>query len=244
MSYLEPALPVFLFLATVGLARTWRNSTQGQRPWLITIGILGVVLLSSDPIAWLLSRPLEAGYEQSALPNSLADAIVVLAGSVAPPLPERPYPIPAGDTYARVRHAAWLYRHWAALPILACGGGPYPEPYSETMRRLLESEGIPPSMIWTEVRSKTTHENAVYGYEILRQHGISRIALVVDARSMPRAAASFRKQGVVVVPAAFGFYDLELGPQNILPTWQTIRVNDETAHELLGLLWYWLHGWI
>src|SRR5437879_13680712 len=101
------------------------------------------------------------------------------------------------------------------------------------MRRLLESEGIPPSMIWTEVRSKTTHENAVYGYEILRQHGISRIALVVYALSMPTAGASFRKQGVVVVPAAFGSSALEIGPQYSPPTGQSSRVNDATAHAAL-----------
>jgi len=112
------------------------------------------------------------------------------------------------------------------------------------MRRILESEGIPPSMIWIEDRSGTTHENAVYGSEILRQHGISRIALVVDARSMARAAASFRKQGIDVVPAPFRFYNLDLSFEDVLPTWRAIQTNGETAHELVGLLWYWLRGWI
>ena len=210
MSYLEPALPLFLFLALVGLVRTWRGSTKGHRPRLITVGILGLVLLSLNPVAWLLSRPLEIGYDQNPAPSSAADAIVVLSGTVYRPMPDRPYPLAAPDTYSRVQHAVWLFKHWGPRPVLACGGGPETEPYAETMRRILESEGIPPSMIWIEDRSGTTHENAVYGSEVLRQHGISRIALVVDARSMARAAASFRKQGIDVVPAPFRFYNLDL----------------------------------
>jgi uncharacterized SAM-binding protein YcdF (DUF218 family) len=244
MSYLEPALPLFLLLALAGLVRMWRKSAKGHRPWMITAGILGLVLLSLNPVAWVFSRPLEIGYEQNPTPSSAADAIVVLSGTVYPPKPDHPYRLAGPDTYARVQHAAWLFKHWAPLPVLACGGGPDTEAYSETMRRILESEGIPPSMIWIEERSKSTYENAVYGYEILRQHGISRIALVVDARSMTRAAAVFRKQGLAVVPAPFRFYNLDFSLEDILPTWRAIQANGETAHELVGLLWYWLRGWI
>ena len=56
-------------------------------------------------------------------------------------------------------------------------------------------------MIWTEERSRSTHENAVFGAEILRQHEIGRIALVIEARSMLRAESCFRKQGITVVAA-------------------------------------------
>ena len=169
---------------------------------------------------------------------------MVLAGSVDSPLPGRPYPLAAHDTYARIQHAAWLIKHWDSKPVLACGGGQDSEAYSQTIRHLLESEGVPPDKIWIEARSRSTHENALYGSEILRQHGISRIALVIDARSMDRAAASFRKQGITVVPAPFRFYDLKLELQDVLPTWRAIQTNGETAHELVGLLWYWLRGWI
>jgi len=64
MSYLELALPLLLFLALVGLVRTWRCSTTGNRPWLMTIGILGILILLLNPVAWLLSRPLEIWYKR------------------------------------------------------------------------------------------------------------------------------------------------------------------------------------
>ena len=45
----------------------------------------------------------------------------------------------------------------------------------------------------------------MYGAEILRAHGISRVVLVVEASGMPRAAASFEKMGIHVVPAPIRF---------------------------------------
>jgi len=245
MTYLEPAYPAFLFLALFGLVRLWRRSLPKNRPWLITFGILGIVVLSMNPIAWLFSRPLEMWYDDARMPAATApaQAIVVLAGSVDPPQPDRPYALAAHDTYERVQHAAWLFKCWTALPVLVSGGGGgNDEVYSQVMRRLLESEGVPANLIWTESRSRSTYENAVYSAEILRQHSVSRIVLVIDARSMLRAAASFRKQGLNVVPAPFRFYDLDLSFEDILPTWRAIQTNGETLHEIMGFFWYRMRG--
>jgi len=165
---------------------------------------------------------------------------------VNPPLPNRPYLYPAEDTYRRLQHVVWLFKHWkSGLPILVCGGTLYDhELYSQAMRHVLESEGVPPNLIWTEGRSRSTHENAVYGSAVLRQHGVSVIALVVEASSMPRAAASFRKVGITVVPAPIRFTQLSLEFTDVFPNGQSIRLNGETVHELVGLLWYRLRGWI
>jgi uncharacterized SAM-binding protein YcdF (DUF218 family) len=243
-SYLQPALPLLLWLGLIGVFRAWRNSKTNNRPWLITVSIFGIFLLSWNPCAWLLSQTLERWYDADPIPHDTADAIVVLAGAVNSPADDRPYPLAGRDTYIRIQHAVWLFKHWAARPILACGGGPDSESYSHTMRHLLETEGIPPDFIWIEDRSRTTHENAVYGADILRKHGISRVVLAMDARSMLRAAAAFRKQGIAVVPAPFEFYDLDFSLEDILPTWRAIEANGETVHELAGLAWYGLRGWI
>jgi uncharacterized SAM-binding protein YcdF (DUF218 family) len=111
------------------------------------------------------------------------------------------------------------------------------------MRELLRQAGVPENMIWTEEASTSTYENARFGAEILRRHGVGRVVLVVDARSMPRAAAVLEKQGIRVAPAPSRFREWE-GLRELLPGWEAIRGNEDTLHETLGLLWYRLRGWI
>jgi uncharacterized SAM-binding protein YcdF (DUF218 family) len=99
-------------------------------------------------------------------------------------------------------------------------------------------------MIWTEENSRNTYENALFGSRILREHGVHRVALVVDAQSMPRARACFRKQGIDAIPAPSHFREFGTSWQEFLPTWKAIRRNEGTLHESLGLLWYWLRGYV
>ena len=247
MFYLEPALPLLLLLGLIGLARAWRVSARGRKPILLTIAILGIFLLSTNLFARILSLPLEVWYDDRVVvPHDIPQAIVVLAGTVHAPLPNRPYSYPASDTYRRLQHGLYLFKYWnSSIPIMVCGRGPdADEPYSKTMQRILESEGVPPTLIWTEDRSRSTHENAVYGSDVLHKHGVSSIALIVEANSMPRAAASFRKVGISVIPAPIRFTQLNLEFTDVFPSWQAIALNGEHIHELVGLLWYRVRGWI
>ena len=196
-------------------------------------------------VAWLVALPLEAGYAQDPVLPEPAEAIVILSGAVHKPTPNRPYSLAAQDTYERVQHGVWLFKHWKSLPILVCGGAfGKEEPYSFTMQRMLQSEGIPAASIWVEDRSRSTHESATYGSKMLREHGVSHIALVVEASSMPRAAAAFRKSGMTVVPAPIRFTELSRDLTDLFPNSQAIALNGETFHEYLGLVWYRLRGWI
>jgi uncharacterized SAM-binding protein YcdF (DUF218 family) len=242
MTYTQPLLSVFLLIAFFGLVRL-RRCKGSLLPML---AVTGLFLLSWPPVDWLLSRPLEARYPIRPYPAASAQAIVVLASAVNPPIYERPYPRPDRETYQRCEWAAWLHQHWKTLPILACGGpgtgGKLAA--SVAMRELLEREGVPRPMIWTEERSRSTHENALFGAEILRARGIRTISLVVEARSMPRAEACFRKQGITVVPAPCEYREFESPLDEFLPSWKAISSNEDTLHEIVGLAWYRLRGWI
>lgn len=243
MTYLQPLLPVLLGLTFIGIMRVWHS----KRIWLTLAGVAGLLLLSWPPVDWLLSRPLEARYPVRALPAEPAEAIVVLSSAVSPPRGERPYALPDKDTYQRCVFAAWLYQHWRALPVLACGGPgakKTSQPVALTMRQLLLQTGVPETMIWLEERSRSTHENALLGAEILRKHGVSRIALVVEAQAMLRAEACFRHEGFVVVAAPCEFREFASPLEEYLPSWKAISRNEGTLHEALGLAWYRLRGWI
>lgn len=242
MSYINFGFPFFLLLAIAGVVRAWRSREGSRRPWVLTSGILGCFLISYYPLALLLTQPLECWYEMNPIPHEEAQALVVLSGGAYTPVPDRPYTLPQRETYERSRHTAWLYKNWKPLPVLAAGGGPYGEPLSVAMREVLEAEGVPPDKIWLESRSMNTYENAIYGCQILRRHGISKIVLVDEARFLPRAIACFQKQGMQVVPAPFNFSHLYLESDDFLPGSRAIQLNGETLHEYIGLLWYRLRG--
>jgi uncharacterized SAM-binding protein YcdF (DUF218 family) len=242
MTYTQPLILLFGMIALFGLVRL-RNCKGILVP---TVGLLGLLLISWPPIDWLLSRPLEARYPIQPAQPAGGQAIVVLASGIAPPQPERPYPLPDETTFRRCEFAAWIHTHRLPVPVLACGGAGVDgdEPYSLSMRQLLQREGVPGSMTWTEERSRNTHENAVFGSEILKRNGITSIVLVVEAASMARAAACFRKAGMTVTPAPSEFREFGPWSEELIPSWKAIRRNELTLHEMAGYAWYRLRGWI
>jgi len=246
MTYLQPVFSFVLLLALVQVIRYRRSFTSPAFRGLV-LALLAVFLVSWEPAAWLLSRCLEGRYPPREYPTGDAQAIVVLASAVYPPCPPVPTPRAGADTYERCQYAAWLFKHWKPLPILASGGGGFVDspPYAFAMREALEREGVPPSAIWLEDRSRTTHENAAFAAAILQGKGIRRIVLVTDAYHMLRADACFRKQSFIVIPAACGYrtyHDFQLS--DLLPGWEPIAWNEDAVHESIGLVWYRLHGWI
>jgi uncharacterized SAM-binding protein YcdF (DUF218 family) len=239
ISYTEPILTGFFLLVVLGWIWLRHRGRFG-----VLLAALSLLFLASWPPAdWLLSRPLEARYAIRPFAPEPVEAIVVLSASVEAPHYERPFALPDGATLERCAYAAWIHRRWPNLPVLACGGGS-PVPAARAMAELLQQKGVPESLIWTDERSTSTYENVLFGAEILKQHDIRRIALVVDAKSMPRAEACFRKQGFTVAPAPSSFTQLGMHSDDLLPGWRAIRGNEETLHETLGLAWYWLRGWI
>lgn len=192
-------------------------------------------------------RALEVPYPPQEFPQAETQAIVVLASKVYPASPPLPTPRLGSDTFERCVYAAWLYKNWRPLPILATGGTNHSDTpaYAHVMEEALHLEGVPESMIWSEEESHSTHQEALYSAEILKSRGIHKIALVTDAYHMRRAEASFRKQGLEVIPAACGYRALSSSVYfQVTPDWEAIAWNEDALHEAVGLVWYWLHGWI
>ena len=234
MTYFEPLLPICTLLAAAGAVQLWRS--RGHERRLVLIAVVCFFIISWPPLEWLFSRPLESGY-RSAPPDRSAQAMVVLASRFVPAHDDLPFDMLGEDTYQRCLRAAWLYRHWAQRPILVSGFRVAP-----VMHHVLAAEGIPPADIWDEISSNDTHTNAVESARLLRERGVSRIVLVADARDLPRAAACFRKQGITVLPYPSSLRTFSF--DEWLPNWHSIRSNEHTLHELAGMAWYKLRGWI
>lgn len=244
MTYTQPLIPIVLALLFLELWQRLRRK-KGERPVLLAMGAVGLFLISWQPVAWLVSRPFESPYPRRIFPDGDGQAIVVLASNVLPPFMGSASLLPGEETYVRSEYAVWLYKNWRALPILACGGVmDTPQPFAAPMRHIFAMEGVPPSMIWTEERSRSTYENALYGAQILRNKNISRIVLVTDAYHMRRAELCFRKQGLSVIPAPCAFYLFQNRFHFFVPGISAIYRNECSLHEALGLIWYRMRGWI
>jgi uncharacterized SAM-binding protein YcdF (DUF218 family) len=211
---------------------------------------LGWVLFWSLPASslWAGGR-LEQLYPH-AMPTELppAQAIVVLGGNTANNRLNWFEPYDSMTASSRVDTAALLYEAKRAPLIILSGAaleGKTSE--AEVMAHALERRDIPDQALVLETRSFTTHENGIYTTAKLKQLHISRILLVTSALHMPRAVAVFKKQGItaiaapsppqIVVPAdtRFSFW---------LPDMRTFEASRSIIKEYVGLVIYWIRGWV
>jgi uncharacterized SAM-binding protein YcdF (DUF218 family) len=234
----------FVMLALCGLLVARRFRRQGIAIMLLALAFLLVLSTGAG------SRWLAGPVEQRSLPvlpvaGSGAQAIVILGGGRLHAAPgEQGRDIPGPQTLLRLRHGAQLQRQ-TGLPVLVSGGSPADTGQSEAAimaRSLREDFGVP--VRWLEEQSENTAQNASMAAQILRQAGITRVALVTDAIHMPRAQAIFIRSGleVVAAPAAF-VSQKKWSIGDGIPTAAALKVSHDVLHERLGLLWYALwHG--
>ena len=244
ITYTEPLLTVLLLIGFAGLVPRFRGRPARSR--LMAASLLGLLIVSWPPAEWLFAQVIELPYRDKMLPDRSAQAIVVLSGSGDNTHPDLPVAIPGPGSYARSRYAAWLYHNWKSVPIIVSGGvsaGHRPA-VAAVMAHTIRSEGVPARSVFEESRSLNTRENAAFTAGLLRKMGIRQITLVAHADSMLRAELCFRKEDILVVSAPIGHRAPPDAIHDLLPSWSAVRGNEITLHEVLGLVWYKLRGWI
>lgn len=240
-----------MLLAWLALADLWRRGRRTEprlRPVAASLA-LGLLSLSCLPaVSYLVRAPLE--WRSSPLrgvPPS-AQAIVVLGGYYFPADTIRPVPQLGDDSRERCAEAARLARLAPELPLLLSGGelsdGNPGITVAGLMRRELELMGIAPARLQLEERSRSTATNASACRPHLAANGWTTIILVTDALHMPRAAGSFRRQSLTVIPAPCRQRTtrFEWSWTSFWPNPHAAAGLAEAVHEWLGLAWYRLRG--
>ncbi|MER1966966.1 YdcF family protein [Castellaniella sp. GW247-6E4] len=234
-----------LLLAVILSMARWRKTAA-----LIAATSVGWVLFWSLPTSSLWA----GGLLEQRYPSIQADrqpteqAIVVLGGNTANNRDNWFEPYDRSTAVPRTETALALYEAGRAPMIIVSGaaldGG---QSEAHMMAMALRNRGVPSWAIIQEGRSFTTRENAVYTAELLRRLKIDRVLLVTSALHMPRAMASFQKMGItpvaapsppqIVVPEQpdFSFWE---------PDMRTLDASRSIVKEYLGLLVYWVRGWI
>ncbi|MCR9140985.1 MAG: YdcF family protein [bacterium] len=241
--------PLFFVLCAVAAYRLPRSRFR----LVFRTGLFALYLLSINPVSGLLIGALEEQYPARSVtdlqPGS-ADAIVVLAGMVdplsSPPGSDRPELLGSAD---RIFAGEELWRVNAAPELMISGGSGLllQTGGSEALilQEWLTRRGTPISV---EAASRNTAENAIETAKLAREKGWRRIILVSSGFHLPRSVACFRKAApeLELIPFPVDFYRSRIfpGPEGLFPAPSGLSVSSMAIKEYIGLIAYWLRGYI
>jgi uncharacterized SAM-binding protein YcdF (DUF218 family) len=231
----HPALHAAALLAA-GLFFLYRRR-YGVAAWLMTLAMLWIGLCSTPVFAIWLQRGLEQSFAQRpACAYPTADAIVVLGGGKLPN--DADWDSDEPDIKAtRLDFGLQLFRAARAGTVLLSGAD-----QALKMAARLQQQGVPDSALIVEPGSINTHQNALYATAMLRQRKLSNVLLVTSGIHMPRAQASFARQGIIVIPAPAP--DEYQGPRDSWwPRRSALTLSARCLREYLGIWYYRARGW-
>jgi uncharacterized SAM-binding protein YcdF (DUF218 family) len=218
------------------------------------------IFLSAVAICWVLAWSLPAttlffgGLLESRHaykdPKDLprADVIVVFGGKTQANRSNWFEPFNRATAIDRIDRAEALYLAGRAPRILLSGSareGKVSE--AQIMARILRQRGIPDSALLLESESRNTSENARFTDITMRGQKLKSALLVTSALHMPRALGSLEKRGINVT-AAGSTPQIVLpaldAPDIWLPHLRSLDASRTIIKEYLGLLGYWIRGWL
>ena len=245
-------LPICLTLIAAGWWLTRRAHRRRSGRFLLTAGLLLLVLLSNRLVSVRLLRPLEAEYAPigelapgEALPPALAACryVAVLGGGQTDMrgLPAASQLSPA--SLARLMEGLRLLRLLPEARLIVSGPGyRHHRSLAATQAQASVALGVDRSRILLVDTARDTEDESVVMKAIV---GEAPIALVTSAWHMPRAAALFRAAGVNALPCPADF-NARIAPEfrwtDLGWDAESLNRSTEAIHERLGYLWLSLRG--
>lgn len=226
---LPPTSP--LLITAFGLLLMRRRPRTGM-----TFALAGVLTL------YLLCLPVLSGWLErstydTAPGRALAGvgAIVVLGAGTVDNLVDYDGQTVNGWALERVRAGARLAKA-TGLPLLLSGGVVWDgRPEGELMHEAMKEFAV--DVRWVESASRDTADNARLSAVLLRDAGVTRIALVTHAIHMRRSLEEFRRAGLdpVAVPTMIRRPG-EWKAGNFVPSMRALQQSWWALHEWLGWL--------
>ena len=250
-AFLNP-LPLSLTILFVGVTLLWVLPKARAGTWLVTIGLILLVMVGEGSLSAALVEPLEYRYPpldpaklqiESGAPVKYV--VVLSAGHVK----DTTVSLTSQITRASLIRLVEGIRLHHAMPDskLVLSGDSAFDPVSEAamMAKLAEELGTKHEDIVVEPTARNTEEQAQRIQSIV---GKDRFVLVTSAVHMPRAVALLEKLDLRPVPAPTGYYLRQAKDQggfslmSHFPTAESIRVTERALHEYLGIAWSKLRG--
>lgn len=242
-------MPIIVTLLLIGVGLLWFTKKQWAGKATVTLGVIGLALVSFKPLPNRFLESLEQTYPPYALVNRQAPSesappvefIVVLAGGHVHDgrLPVTSQLSPG--TLVRLAEGIRIYRKHPGSKLVVDGWGEVVST-AELMERLAVELGVPRQDIMMEPRSKDTKDEARLLQLIV---GDRPFVLVTSAAHMPRTMAMFEKQGMHPIPAPTGHRVLRRQQTKLadfFPNSGSIGRAENVVYEYLAWMWAKLRG--
>ena len=240
--------PFPLFLILTGMAYFKLKPGKFRKFYLPAYFL--IILLSTEPGSYILFQTLEDKYNP-VLTDKIAesDAIVVLAGMVNPltGFSERPEFSSAVD---RILAGEELLVKKKAPILLVSGGSGLiiqkGEKEADILRGWLIGRSHDPKTILAENESRNTAENAINTAKLAEKYRWKKIILITSAFHMHRSILAFQNQGLNVIPFPVDHYGVKgyFGPERFIPSMDALYLSTTGFKEYIGIIAYYLRGYI
>ncbi len=238
-------LPTALMVECALLGLVLNRKPIGRILLVTAIGALTLCLLL--PVDSWLIRPLEDRFPAVAILPETLDGIVVLGGAIDDLTSrDRATPVLTSAANRMTSFVALARRYPRARLVFSGGSGDIEQGVSNEAHYaaiLCAQLGLPPDRILFENRSRTTRENAVNSYALVRPQPGERWVLLTSASHMPRAVGVFRKVGWTMLPFPVGYQSRDHLTGYAPTLGLKLATLDWAAHEWIGLVSYRLRGW-
>jgi uncharacterized SAM-binding protein YcdF (DUF218 family) len=229
-----PTIFIVLSLAGALIALVWRRAG-------IAVALASgfcLYVAATPALSSYLLRQVESGLPLTA-DLGAAQAIIVLGGGVRPGdgggIPDRL----DGLSLERVVFGAEAHRR-LHLPVAVSGGAARGAHVSEgaLMKTALEADFAVP-VAWTEDRSRTTWENALFTARLLLPEKLTTVVVVSHAWHLPRALWAFERVGLKALPWPAPLTAPRLGEvADFLPSIVALHDTFYALHEMIGGMFY------
>ncbi len=238
-------LPLPFLLLAIGLAilLLWFTRWQKTGKALLTAGWLVLLLMSLQPVADSMLRPIEDTYP-TWRGGERVNYVVVLGGGYTWNPDWAPSANLINNSLPRLTEGVRLWQANPGAKLIFTGARAMTNSVStaEAGARVAESLGVPRSEIITLDSPKDTEEEAA---AVASTIGKQPFLLVTSASHLPRAVIFFRNAGLNPIPAPANQMAIEspLNPwERIIPSPLWLMHSDRVVYETLGRAWQWLKG--
>lgn len=192
-------LPGLLLIGFIGLFILWFSKRKGFASFLLTFSLVGIFMLSFQPITAPLLKSTERMYPSFIAPDIPVEYVLVLGNGHVVDDEISPISELSRAAVMRLTEGIRIYRMYPGAKLILSGyKGGTTVSHARMMARVALSLGVNKSDILLLESAQDTHEEAI---QTLNSVGKSNLVLVTSASHMPRAMAEFHNLGLAPTPA-------------------------------------------